>query len=254
MKFFVYIAIVLVSIIGILLELDWLTKPKLETKSPMQTVSMAMSPGAKGNEGPNENRSPVYPKKTNEPRSVGSVTGTPQIGEPAGAANTPAVTESAAKSELRAQPEKPVVETTGAATPSGPSTVGGASVAALATTPPAPVASLATSNRCDVQTCAGAYQSFRVADCTYQPFGGGPRRICDRSPPGTGQKVAQPRQPQSEAAARRPNKDAELREEVRREKQIAGPAEADDQDDDDDVDADRGERVIVIERPVRRPW
>jgi 1A family penicillin-binding protein len=34
--------------------------------------------------------------------------------------------------------------------------------------------------QCDVDICANRYESFDSADCTYQPFGGGPRRVCDR--------------------------------------------------------------------------
>ncbi len=34
--------------------------------------------------------------------------------------------------------------------------------------------------QCDVDLCAGRYTSFHAADCTYQPHGGGPRRICER--------------------------------------------------------------------------
>jgi hypothetical protein len=33
--------------------------------------------------------------------------------------------------------------------------------------------------RCSVDLCAATYQSFHAADCTYQPEGGGPRRICE---------------------------------------------------------------------------
>lgn len=32
---------------------------------------------------------------------------------------------------------------------------------------------------CDIDACAAAYRSFRVADCTFQPFDG-PRRLCTR--------------------------------------------------------------------------
>jgi penicillin-binding protein 1A len=32
---------------------------------------------------------------------------------------------------------------------------------------------------CDEMACAGRYHSFRASDCTYQPYGGGPRRICE---------------------------------------------------------------------------
>ena len=34
------------------------------------------------------------------------------------------------------------------------------------------------SGLCDVSACAAQYESFRASDCTYQPFGGGPRRLC----------------------------------------------------------------------------
>jgi penicillin-binding protein 1A len=34
--------------------------------------------------------------------------------------------------------------------------------------------------QCDLDVCANFYESFDPADCTYQPFGGGPRRACDR--------------------------------------------------------------------------
>ena len=38
----------------------------------------------------------------------------------------------------------------------------------------------AAAERCNVDICARAYSSFRAADCTYQPFGSGPRRMCER--------------------------------------------------------------------------
>lgn len=34
--------------------------------------------------------------------------------------------------------------------------------------------------QCKVDLCAAKYGSFRAADCTYQPHGGGPRRICEK--------------------------------------------------------------------------
>jgi penicillin-binding protein 1A len=33
---------------------------------------------------------------------------------------------------------------------------------------------------CNVQACSRQYRSFRAEDCTYQPYGGGPRRLCER--------------------------------------------------------------------------
>ena len=47
-------------------------------------------------------------------------------------------------------------------------------------------------NRCDIQACAGTYRrSFRASDCTYQPFDGGPRRLCEKS---LGQRMARERE------------------------------------------------------------
>ena len=61
-------------------------------------------------------------------------------------------------------------------------------------------------NRCDIQACAGAYRrSFRASDCTYQPFDGGPRRLCEKSPR---QRVARERE---QPERRRWSRDAETR-------------------------------------------
>lgn len=35
-------------------------------------------------------------------------------------------------------------------------------------------------SQCNPSLCAATYKSFHAADCTYQPEGGGPRRICER--------------------------------------------------------------------------
>lgn len=285
MAFFVYIAIVLVALSGILLEIDWLTSPKLETRAPLQTASTTVPPPARAPakaEGPNDDLSPVYPKKPEVPRSVdSSVTGAPQPG--AAVANAPAagsLTPAEAKAE---PPQKPLAETTGSATPAQPaepsapvsanagsnnSTMPAAAPAApaasavavapatpavaaasAASAAPAPAINAAAANRCDVQACASAYQSFRAADCTYQPFAG-TRRLCEK-PPRTEQKVAsRQREARGEASARRPNKDAELREVVRSVRELPVPS-----DDDDDIDSGAGaRRIIVIERPARGSW
>ena len=36
--------------------------------------------------------------------------------------------------------------------------------------------------KCDIEACTAAYFSFRAADCTYQPNGGG-RRLCTKGNP-----------------------------------------------------------------------
>jgi hypothetical protein len=38
----------------------------------------------------------------------------------------------------------------------------------------------ASSPPCNIPVCQRFYRSFHRSDCTYQPFSGGPRRICDR--------------------------------------------------------------------------
>ena len=45
-----------------------------------------------------------------------------------------------------------------------------------------PLVAQASANACNVQACAGTYQSFRASDCSYQPFDGGARRACVVSP------------------------------------------------------------------------
>src|SRR5262249_19281909 len=40
-----------------------------------------------------------------------------------------------------------------------------------------PIATRQPEVRCNVNACAAAYQSFRAADCTYQPSNG-PRKLC----------------------------------------------------------------------------
>lgn len=34
--------------------------------------------------------------------------------------------------------------------------------------------------QCDIRACSSFYSSFDASDCTYQPFGGGPRQLCDK--------------------------------------------------------------------------
>jgi penicillin-binding protein 1A len=33
---------------------------------------------------------------------------------------------------------------------------------------------------CDIQACSSFYHSFHESDCTYQPYGGGPRQLCEK--------------------------------------------------------------------------
>ncbi len=44
----------------------------------------------------------------------------------------------------------------------------------------APMLPRGSSAACNIPVCSQFYQSFRADDCTYQPYDGGPRRVCDR--------------------------------------------------------------------------
>ncbi len=46
--------------------------------------------------------------------------------------------------------------------------------------------------KCNVAAC-GQYSSFRASDCTYQPYGGGPRRVCGRQDERTAGKPSRER-------------------------------------------------------------
>lgn len=63
-----------------------------------------------------------------------------------------------------------------------------AAVAAPAETPPkAPATTNETTgalvrDRCDIAFCSRKYRSFDASDCTYQPYGRGPREVCEAGP------------------------------------------------------------------------
>jgi len=46
----------------------------------------------------------------------------------------------------------------------------------------APGSQAAGAPRCDYEACARTYHTFRASDCTYQPFSGAPRLLCEKNP------------------------------------------------------------------------
>lgn len=99
--------------------------------------------------------------------------------------------------------------------------------------------------------CAASYNSFRAADCTYQPFDG-PRRICERASPGTQRNAERTTIPRMESrldrAAREARKDAQLRAVSERVKELTSTRDDFDENEDIDDAPVRSRRVIVIER------
>jgi hypothetical protein len=109
-------------------------------------------------------------------------------------------TKSEAKVETQAEANKPAAkpaETAGAATPATAATPAPAApdVAAL----PAPIVAEESSQvaaaeppKCDIAACERAYRTFTASDCTYQPSGEVPRRLCTKGTPPAAASAARP--------------------------------------------------------------
>ncbi len=183
MQFLVYLTVLMVSISTVLLEVHWLTSPAPQPR-PAGCASRKRVAAATQVEGPTTALSPVYPKPT-------ETTPAPSFDEPQAQPQQVQATQprqsQVSSSEAAApaaaatnpEPQKPAAETTGVAARADETReTATASAVSVQATP--------SNNRCDVQACSSAYQSFRASDCTYQPFEG-PRRICEKAP---GQRTA----------------------------------------------------------------
>jgi BA14K-like protein len=193
MSFVVYLAVILVAAASALFGLDLLTAP-LPPKPPAQ-VAATSAPNKLGEREAqqkqqadtkvNRAQSPVVrvnPMESKDVRMVHS----PPAGEATGASRADSGGASVVSQQPRAeqsqQPIQPVTTQTAAvapeATPAPNEKTASHSAIAAAPATTAPAAQQAA-GRCNVQACAGAYSSFRAADCTYQPFSG-PRRVCGK--------------------------------------------------------------------------
>lgn len=106
------------------------------------------------------------------------------------------------------------------------------------------------SNRCNVQACAGAYQSFRASDCTYQPYDG-PRRLCTKSTAPASRVASQPAPSQDRRQARRDaDRNAGLRDAARRVRSMRNSDDRYEEYDDasvfDSLFGRHSRRVIVV--------
>jgi penicillin-binding protein 1A len=90
---------------------------------------------------------------------------------PVGAQEAADANQVAAEISAAADPAAPPIASASPATSAAPATPD------TAATQIAPTAS--SPSRCDARACAAKYSSFRDSDCTYQPFGGGGRRVCE---------------------------------------------------------------------------
>jgi len=179
MQFLVYLTVLMVSVSTVLLELHWLTSPAPQPKSAVH----ASAPPPKV-EGPSAALSPVYPRKAEAVEPAANAL-QPAAAEPQ--QQTPAV-QAQAQPQTKTQPE-----TTGMAmrveNPTPPPTTAPAQAGVQQSFAAIPETS-ASNNRCDIQACASTYRSFRAADCTYQPFDGGERRLCAKGATGTARSAS----------------------------------------------------------------
>jgi hypothetical protein len=255
MQFLVYLTVLMVSVSTILLEVHWLTSPAPPPKPAIQATSASL-PTPK-TEGPNAALSPVYPKKTDAPPAADSASNiqpsTVAIPQAAPAQQTAAQAVSAQQPVAQVAPaQQAAAQSTAAATPPQRAAVETNGVAVreddarkLVPTPTnvsnrnAQESAGPAVNRCDVQACAGAYRSFRAADCSYQSFEG-PRRACTKPPV---QRTA--REQRDEPERRKWSRDVYPRE---LDRSTAGRRI----DDDDDGGAtefdDDSDRVVIIRR------
>jgi hypothetical protein len=260
MPFLAYVAIILVSLGGILFEVNWLTSPKLDTKAAVQASTAAPAKLAEAT--PAKSEAPIAPRsEAAPPRNVApTVTMVPAVSTTPSVqaqASEPAPAEPAPHQAPVAPVAAPAVSATVSAPvllAPAPTTTGVASTdfkrefttdAKPATTVSAATvtSAFAANNKCDVAACSAAYQSFRASDCTFQPMEG-PRKVCDRAPDTTQRAAAPARDMRVETVARRPGKDADLRAVERTVRRITAEEAG--------IDADMGRsEVIMIDR---RDW
>ncbi len=145
MKYLVALIVLVISAGSVMLGVEWTSAPM----TPMAASSFPLRAAAP----PVAQQAAKPPVKTPEP-----------------AKETVKAAEGAMPAPAAAAPPTPVV----AASPPAPEP---APLVApeVAATPPAPL--------CDVAACERAFRTFTASDCTYQPSGDGPRRLCTRGSP-----------------------------------------------------------------------
>jgi hypothetical protein len=137
MRLVVYSAVAAIALGSVLLGLDWLSAPM----SPMANTEAGL-------------------------RAVAP----PRVAAPT-PANAPPTAPETSKATIGAPILAPGLAAPASANVPAPSGAAAQAVAAE------PIATPHPEVRCNVNACTAAYQSFRAADCTYQPTNG-PRRLC----------------------------------------------------------------------------
>lgn len=190
MSFIIYFAVLLIAAASALFGLDLMTSPLPTMPNvPLGRTAHLVAPTKP--ETPTAKRAdaraltPIYPAAPGGAAKQASTTG-----EAASATPPKTATDQVAAAQTAAAPhqnEPAVTKQTDVSQPAAKA---------------APAATQQAQNKCDVQTCAAAYHSFRASDCTYQPYQG-PRQLCAKAAVASVAASSQPRQPSAAAPAPR---------------------------------------------------
>lgn len=210
MSFLIYLAVLVVAAASALFGLDLLTSPL-----PEKTVrQIAITRDA---------TTPARPEADEQPATRARNSARPSMSVPLGRPMTAETTGTPAKDEKQPPASSEPAAQSAAVAPAEAK----AEVSAV-DSPAAQAEAEQSANRCNVDACTAAYQSFRASDCTYQPYSG-PRRVCTK-PLATAQQQSIDRTSQR----------------LDRATQRARRSTVEDLDDDDVLTPSR--RVIIIER------
>jgi hypothetical protein len=169
MSLLLYLAVLLVSVTGVIFGMDWLAAPAPHYRPPPVVTARVDGPPPVAHLG-----SDAAARQINPPSTLGK-------SGPTGSAEP-------LKNQARVAPASPVAS-------ANPPT---SAPPAQDEAPPGVMAA-AELPKCDVRACEAAYISFRVADCTYQPSSG-PRRLCEKGNPPRAAAVASDPEAQASAA------------------------------------------------------
>lgn len=163
MTFFVYFIVLLITVGSVIFGADWLQAP-MTPMAPSKYELRAAKPPPPPVQQVAKNEIKVEPKS-----------------ETKGEANKP-----------EAKPEtKPAESAVAAATPA-PAALDAATLPAPIIAEESPPVAAVEPPKCDIAACERAYRTFTASDCTYQPSGDGPRRLCTKGTPPVAASTARP--------------------------------------------------------------
>ena len=161
MTFFVYFIVLLITVGSVIFGADWMQAPMSPMPASKYELHAAKPPPP-----------PVQQVAKSEIKNDGAKNGakTPDV-KPAETLGAPA-------------------EVTAAAMPPADANVA-ALLAPIIAEESSQVAA-AEPPKCDIAACERAYRTFTASDCTYQPSGDVPRRLCTKGTPPTAASVVRP--------------------------------------------------------------